>query len=104
MSTQKSVLSVRFRSTFKSSELNQLFHDNLDHFKNVPGLLEKYYLKDEQSDVVGGIYIFDSKSSKINFWNSDLAKSIPGTYGVIMESLKVEQLDVTIDMMDAVPV
>ena len=104
MKNAKAVLSVRFKSTYDEKELAQLFEKNLDDFQNVPGLLEKYYIQEEGTGVEGGIYVFENKAAMTMFWNSDLAKTIPGTYGVILETLRVEQLDVTIDLKEAVAV
>lgn len=102
MKNEKAVLSVRFKSTYSSEELSNLFHQGLEDFKNVPGLLQKYYVADENSETVGGIYVFENKDAREAFWNSKLAKSIPATYGVKMETLSVEELEVTIEMMETV--
>jgi len=102
MKKLKAVLSVRFESNFDFEKLLQLFQLHLEDFKKVPGLLQKYYLSDENSDTVGGIYVFENKDARAAFWNSALAKAIPATYSVKMETLRVEELEVTIEMMDAV--
>ncbi len=102
MKNEKAVLSVRFKSTYSSEELLNLFNEGLEDFKNVPGLLQKYYVADENSETVGGIYVFENKDAREAFWNSKLAKGIPATYGVKMETLSVEELEVTIEMMETV--
>jgi|SRR3954453_23187404 hypothetical protein len=104
MKNAKAVLSVRFKSTFGEKELVQLFEKDLDLFQNVPGLVEKYYIQEEGTSINGAIYVFNSKAAKTGFWNSDLAKSIPGRYGVVLETLRVEDLDVTINLKEAVAV
>lgn len=102
MKNSKAVLSVRFQSIYGSEKLLQLFHQRLEDFKNVPGLMQKYYVADEKSEVVGGIYVFENKDARAAFWDSALAKAIPETYGVKMETLRVEELEVTIEMTDTV--
>ncbi|MEP7109152.1 MAG: YdhR family protein [Ferruginibacter sp.] len=102
MKNLKAVLSVRFKSNYDSEELLHLFQQHLEDFKKVPGLLQKYYLSDENSETIGGIYVFENKDARAAFWNSELAKAIPATYGVRMETLLVEELEVTIEMMDIV--
>ena len=104
MKNAKAVLSVRFKSTYGEKELIQLFENDLELFHDVPGLVEKYYIEEEETDVNGAIYVFDSKAAKAAFWNSELAKSIPDRYGVILDSLRVEHLDVTIDLKEAVAI
>ena len=102
MNNSKAVLSVRFESSYGSKELLNLFHQKAEDFRNVPGLLQKYYVSDEKSEVVGGIYIFENKDARTAFWDSKLAKTIPATYGVKIETLHVEELEVTIELMDTV--
>lgn len=102
MKNEKVVLSVKFKSTYDAKELTGLCHKHLQLFKDVPGLLEKYYLSEDNTGAISGIYIFESKDAREAFWNSELAKDIPGTYGVIPETLRVEQFGVTIDMNESV--
>ena len=104
MKNSKAVLSVRFNSTYGSEDLLDLFQQHLENFKNVPGLLQKYYLSDKNTGTVGGFYVFENKDARTAFWNSELAKSIPATYGVKIETLSVEELDVTIELMEPVMV
>jgi hypothetical protein len=102
MKNEKAVLSVKFNSTYNAKELNDLFHKHLQLFKDVPGLIEKYYLTEENTGAISGIYIFENKTARDAFWNSELAKDIPGTYGVILSTLRVENFGVTIDMNESV--
>jgi hypothetical protein len=98
MKKAKAVLSVKFNSTYGSAELVNLFKQDLDVFKNVPGLLEKYYIAEETTGAKGGIYIFDSTETRDLFWNSQLAQEIPALYGVKLDTLRVEQFDIDIDL------
>jgi hypothetical protein len=102
MKNEKAVLSVKFNSIYNAKELNELFHKHLQLFKDMPGLIEKYYLSEDNTNAIGGIYIFESKTARDAFWNSELAKDIPGTYGVILDTLRVENFEVTIDMNESV--
>ena len=102
MKNAKAVLSVRFKSTFSAEPLIQLFERDLELFQHVPGLIEKYYIAEEGTGVTGGIYVFESSAAKAAFLNSELAKSIPGRYGVIPDTLHIEQLEVTIDLKETV--
>jgi hypothetical protein len=104
MKKAKAVLSVRFKSSYNEKELRHRFENDLELFRNVPGLLDKYYIEEEGTGIIGGIYVFDSNRAKTAFWNSDLAVSIPGKYGVLPDTLRIEQLDVTIDLKAPVAV
>lgn len=72
----------------------------METLKKVPGLLQKYYLSDDNSKAVSGIYIFENKDARVAFWNSALAKAIPATYAVKVETLRVEEFEVSIEMME----
>ena len=102
MKSSKVILSVKFNSTLSAKELVDCFEKDLDLFKEVPGLIEKYYLAEDNTSAAGGIYVFESKSARTAFWNSELAKSIPGRYGVIPATLRAEQFDVTLDLHESV--
>ncbi|MEO7766150.1 MAG: YdhR family protein [Ferruginibacter sp.] len=100
MKTLKALLSVRFESTYSSKELSQLFQQGLEDFRKVPGLIQKYYVSDENTGIVGGMYLFENKDARAAFWNSKLAKDIPARYGVKIETLRIEELAVTIELME----
>ncbi len=96
------VLSVKFKSTFDAEKLLNVCQENLETFRNVPGLVQKYYIAEEGTGALSGFYIFETKSARSAFWNSDLAKDIPVKYGVIAETIRVEQYDMAIVLNDLV--
>jgi hypothetical protein len=101
MKNLKAVLAVKFNATHDSEELVKLFNQDLEAFRNVPGLLQKYYIAEEVTGAKGGIYIFDNREARTTFWNSDLAKEIPALYGVKLDTLRIEQYDIEIDLNGA---
>jgi hypothetical protein len=56
------------------------FNQRSDKYRNVKGLLQKLYVRDAPTGMVGGIYFFDSKDNMEAFLSSDLAKSIEEAY------------------------
>lgn len=102
MKNANAVLSVKFKSTFDPQKLISTCENDLEIFRNVPGLVQKYYVAEEDTGAISGIYFFESKSARSAFLNSDLAKNIPTMYGVIPESLRVEQFDLAIVLNEAV--
>jgi hypothetical protein len=102
MKNAESVLSVKFNSTFNAEKLSNVCHQDLETFRNVPGLIQKYYIAEEGTGALSGFYIFETKSAREAFWASDLAKDIPARYGVIAETLRVEQYDMSIVLNDVV--
>ncbi len=102
MKNAEAVLSVKFNSTFNAEKLLNVCQQDLETFRNVPGLIQKYYIAEEGTGALSGFYIFETKSDRVAFWDSDLAKSIPARYGVIAETLRVEQYDMAIVLNDGV--
>lgn len=102
MKNAEAVLSVKFNSTLDADELIKVCYEDLETFRGVPGLIQKYYISEEQTGALSGIYIFDSRDARSSFWNSDLAKSIPARYGVIPQTLRVEEYDIAIVLNDLV--
>jgi hypothetical protein len=100
MKNAEAVLSVKFNSTHSPEKLINACVEDLEAFRNVPGLLQKYYLTEEITGAISGVYIFESRSARAAFWTSALAKNIPSRYGVIPETLRVEQYDMAIVLND----
>lgn len=102
MKNSESVLSVKFNSTHSAEKLIKFCDEDLEMFRNVPGLIQKYYVSEETTGAISGFYIFDTKSAREAFWTSNLAKNIPTRYGVIPETLRVERYDMAIVLNDVV--
>ena len=102
MKNAEAVLSVKFNSTHSPEELINVCQEDLEIFRNVPGLLQKYYIAEESTGALSGIYIFETKTDRAAFWASELAKNIPARYGVIPETLRVEQYEMAIVLNDVV--
>jgi hypothetical protein len=96
MKTAEALLSVKFNTSLKLEELNELCQADLDYFKSVRGLIQKYYIVDPSTKTVNGIYLFETKTSRAAYWVSKLARSMPRRYGLIPGTLRVEQYDVMI--------
>lgn len=96
MKTAEALLSVKFNTSLKLDELNVLCEADLEYFRSVRGLIQKYYIVDSSTKTVNGIYLFESKTAKASYWASKLARSIPRRYGLIPGTLRVEHYDVMI--------
>ena len=96
MKNAEVVLLVKFKSSLLPEKLMKTCLENLKDFKNVPGLLQKYYLSEESTGAISGFYIFESEKARATFWNSQVAKNIPAKYGVIADSLRVENYEMDI--------
>ena len=102
MKNAEAVLLVKFKSTFDAEKLLNVCQQDLEDFRSVPGLTQKYYIAEEGTGALSGFYIFETKSARAAFWTSDFAKTIPARYGVIADTLRVEQYDMAIVLNDVV--
>ena len=84
---------IKLKTKLQEEELLRRAKDREQQFKALPGLLQKYYVKLDQSGEYGGIYVWDSSESLKSYRESDLAASIPEAYEIV-EAPNIEILDV----------
>lgn len=104
MSTKnaEAVLLVKFLSRHDPELLLRICIEDLEKFRKFPGLLQKYYVTENSTGAISGFYIFDSEESRSAFWKSELAAEIPERYGVVPDSLRVEQFEMAIVLNDVI--
>jgi heme-degrading monooxygenase HmoA len=73
---------VRFRSMLSEDEVRATFEDRADRYRQVPGLMQKVYLRFRETGGFGAIYLWASEAALRRFRDSDLARSIPEVYRV----------------------
>jgi len=73
---------IRFESELSEDDIIITAKQRIGKFRTIPGLIQKYYVKLEQPNQYGGIYIWDSMESLTAFRASDLAASIPTAYKI----------------------
>ena len=81
-SAQPAVLVIvrGLKSSLPHDELTRRYQERMPEFRDVPGLLQKYYAYDSSTDEWAGIYIWESEGSAAAYLESDLRKSIPSAY------------------------
>ena len=84
---------IKLKSNLPEEELLKKAREREPQFKEIPGLIQKYYVKTGQSGQYGGIYIWDSPEALQSYRESDLAKSIPEAYEII-EAPNIEIMDI----------
>lgn len=70
----------RFRSRLSDEQVQAMFEERAPRYLEVPGLVEKLYLRFRDTGEWGAAYVFDSEESLERFRESDLAASIPSAY------------------------
>jgi len=66
-------------------EIVKTFEERIDQYRAIEGLRQKYYVHDEKTGEVGGLYIWDSKEAFDAFRESELRATIAEAYQVIGE-------------------
>jgi len=74
------ILFVRVKSDLDPTELERRLLERRPRFKEVPGLVQKIYGRDESTGDVCGIYFFENKEALAAFRETELAKTIPSAY------------------------
>ena len=74
------ILFVRLRSKLDPKELERRLVERRSRFREVPGLVQKIYGRDETTGEVCGIYFFKDHASLAAFRETDLAQTIPTAY------------------------
>ena len=83
---------VRITTRLAHEEVRQIVEKRAPRFRQVPGLLQKYYGYEPSSEAFCGCYIFDSEESRQAFAQSELARTIPAAYQA--EEVRVETYEV----------
>jgi heme-degrading monooxygenase HmoA len=84
---------VRFSSRLPAEEVLDLFESRVPQYRQVPGLIQKYYLH-YTTDEHGAVYVWESREALEAFRASDLGRSIGWVYEV--ESTEAFEADVVL--------
>jgi hypothetical protein len=87
------------KSKLSREEFERRYKERLPRFRNLTGLIQKYYSFDESSGEWAGIYLWDSEESLAKYLESDLRNSIPIAYE-LTEPPRVERFQI-VDVLRA---
>ncbi len=74
------ILFVRVKSSLDPEEIDRRIVERRPRFLEVPGLVQKFYGRDESTGDVCGIYFFEDQSALAAFRETELAKTISTAY------------------------
>ena len=74
------IQTVKFKSALPETEILRVMEERAPQFRALPGLLQKYYLREQQTGEIGAVYIWDSEESLRTYRQSDLARTIASAY------------------------
>lgn len=77
------ILFVRVKSQLDAKEIERRLLERRPRFKDVPGLVQKIYGRDEATGDVCGIYFFEDRAALAAFRETELAKTIPTAYEAV---------------------
>ncbi len=77
------ILYVRITSDLDLDELKRRLLERRPQFREVAGLLQKIYGRDEETGQLCGIYFFNDRSHLEAFRETELAKTIPSAYEAV---------------------
>jgi hypothetical protein len=77
------ILFVRIKSGLDAEEFERRLLERRPRFREVPGLVQKIYGRDEATGDVCGIYFFESDDALAAFRETELARTIPGAYEAV---------------------
>lgn len=76
---------VRFKSKLPIDELTRRYQERMPRFRELPGLVQKYYVSDPSTGEIGGLYVWQSQEALQEYLAGDLRKTIPEAYEIVGE-------------------
>lgn len=77
------ILFVRIKSRLDAEEFERRLVERRPRFRDVPGLVQKIYGREEASGDVCGIYFFENEEALAAFRETELARTIPAAYEAV---------------------
>jgi hypothetical protein len=77
------ILFVRIKSALDAGEFDRRLLERRPRFRDVPGLVQKIYGRDDATGDVCGIYFFETDAALAAFRETELARTIPDAYEAI---------------------
>ena len=71
------------KSKLPREEMERRYKERLPRFRDVAGLIQKYYSYDESTGEWAGVYLWDSEESLASYLESDLRESIAAAYELV---------------------
>ena len=82
------LLQINFNLGVTPKEYEQAAKSLVDQFANLPGLMWKIWIMNEEQGEAGGIYLFENESSMNAFLSGPLAKTVTSHPGLSNFSVK----------------
>lgn len=73
---------VRFKSGLREEQVIEKYNARAPRYRELKGLLQKYYLKYPETDEYGAVYLWETESALKEFQESELGQTIPTSYKI----------------------
>jgi hypothetical protein len=73
---QAQLITYHLADISQADYLKQMVEPDAPVVANVPGLISKIWLADEENNTFGGFYLWESKTAMQDFMHSDLVKAV----------------------------
>jgi hypothetical protein len=84
---------VKLKSSLSDVDVRRIMEERAPQFRDIPGLLQKYYGREPETGAHAGIYIWDSEDSMRAFLDTELRRTIARAYQAV-EPPRVEFFEV----------
>lgn len=65
------------------SEVTRMFESTAPRYRNLPGLIRKYYLLAEDGVSAGGVYLWESRAEAEKLYNAEWRERVASLYGSV---------------------
>ncbi len=86
---------TKFKSGLSEEEADRVMQERSPLFREVAGLIQKYYLKDEKTGERGAVYVWESEAAMQAFRQTELAQSLNEAYQIEGDK-RVEMFDLAL--------
>ncbi len=93
------ILTVKFETTLSENQVLAVARERADQFRELQGLIQKYYVKLDGVNRFGGVYLWESMAALQAYRQSDLAATIAEAYKVV-GTPEVEILETLFELRD----
>lgn len=76
------IVFATFESELSHDEIEETMRQRAEKFREVDGLVQKYFIQDREHDRYGACFIFDSEESRDAYFASDLSAGVGEAYAV----------------------
>jgi hypothetical protein len=73
---QAQLITYQLKDISQAEYLKQMVEPDAPVIANVPGLISKIWLADEENNTFGGFYLWESKTAMEDFMHSDLVNAV----------------------------